>query len=213
MRVKYKSWAKPFIEENKDFISYDFELSDSKSFKSFLKRKNLNLEIGSGKGLFITEIAKKYADLNFLCIEKNTSMGGVCGKTILNSKLDNIYLVVGDMANVFEKIEDIKFDNIFLNHSDPWPKKRHEKRRLTYKSFLDSYKKILSKDGYLIIKSDNLDFFNYTVESLNTNNWEIVEITYDYKDDDAFDALTNYEISFRNKNVPIKRLKARYKED
>lgn len=213
MRVKYKSWAKPFIEENKNFISYDNELDLSHTFNDFVKRKNLNLEIGSGKGLFITDIAKKYADLNFLAIEKNTSMGGVCGKAILESKQENIYLVVGDMANVFEHLGTVKFDNIFLNHSDPWPKKRHEKRRLTYKTFLDNYKKILRKDGLLIIKSDNLDFFNYTVESLNENGWTIIELIYDYNDDDEFDALTNYEISFQEKNVPIKRLKAKYMGD
>ena len=87
-------------------------------------------------------------------------------------------------------------------------RKRHEKRRLTYKTFLEQYKRILKDEGKLIVKTDNLDFFNFSVESLNESKWNIEKLTYDYQDDEEFDALTEYTLNWRSKNVSIKRLEA-----
>ena len=208
MRTKYKPWAKPFIEENPDIIVSDREIENSTKFKEFISKEEIHLEIGPGKGLFIVTLAKKYPEKFFICVELNLTVSAICAKLVKQHELKNVFIVSGDMFNVFKYIDDKRIDTIFLNHSDPWPKKRHEKRRLTYKTFLDQYKRILKDEGKLIVKTDNLDFFNFSVESLNESKWNIEKLTYDYQDDEEFDALTEYTLNWRSKNVSIKRLEA-----
>lgn len=208
MRTKYKPWAKPFIEENPDIIVSDREIENSTKFKEFISKEEIHLEIGPGKGLFIVTLAKKYPEKFFVCVELNLTVSAICAKLVKQHELKNVFIVSGDMFNVFKYIDDKRIDTIFLNHSDPWPKKRHEKRRLTYKTFLDQYKRILKDEGKLIVKTDNLDFFNFSVESLNESKWNIEKLTYDYQDDEEFDALTEYTLNWRSKNVSIKRLEA-----
>ena len=208
MRTKYKPWAKPFIEENPDIIVSDREIENSTKFKEFISKEAIHLEIGPGKGLFIVTLAKKYPEKFFVCVELNLTVSAICAKLVKQHELKNVFIVSGDMFNVFKYIDDKRIDTIFLNHSDPWPKKRHEKRRLTYKTFLEQYKRILKDEGKLIVKTDNLDFFNFSVESLNESKWNIEKLTYDYQDDEEFDALTEYTLNWRSKNVSIKRLEA-----
>lgn len=208
MRTKYKPWAKPFIEENPDIIVSDREIENSTKFKEFILKEEIHLEIGPGKGLFIVTLAKKYPEKFFICVELNLTVSAICAKLVKQHELKNVFIVSGDMFNVFKYIDDKRIDTIFLNHSDPWPKKRHEKRRLTYKTFLEQYKRILKDEGKLIVKTDNLDFFNFSVESLNESKWNIEKLTYDYQDDEEFDALTEYTLNWRSKNVSIKRLEA-----
>ena len=208
MRTKYKPWAKPFIEENPDIIVSDREIENSTKFKEFISKEEIHLEIGPGKGLFIVTLAKKYPEKFFICVELNLTVSAICAKLVKQHELKNVFIVSGDMFNVFKYIDDKRIDTIFLNHSDPWPKKRHEKRRLTYKTFLEQYKRILKDEGKLIVKTDNLDFFNFSVESLNESKWNIEKLTYDYQDDEEFDALTEYTLNWRSKNVSIKRLEA-----
>ena len=208
MRTKYKPWSKPFIDENPELIVSTDDIENSAKFKEFISKDEINLEIGPGKGLFITTLAKKYPDKFFICVELNLTISAICAKLVKENELNNVFIVSGDMFNVFKYIEDNKIDRIFLNHSDPWPKKRHEKRRLTYKTFLDQYRRILKNEGKLIVKTDNLDFFNFSVESLTENKWNLEKVTYDYLDDEDFDAVTEYTLNWRNKNVSIKRLEA-----
>ena len=157
MRTKYKPWAKPFIEENPDIIVSDREIENSTKFKEFISKEEIHLEIGPGKGLFIVTLAKKYPEKFFICVELNLTVSAICAKLVKQHELKNVFIVSGDMFNVFKYIDDKRIDTIFLNHSDPWPKKRHEKRRLTYKTFLEQYKRILKDEGKLIVKTDNLD--------------------------------------------------------
>ena len=208
MRTKYKPWAKPFIEENPHIIVSDREIETSEKFNEFISKDEIHLEIGPGKGLFIVTLAKKYPEKFFICVELNLTVSAICAKLVKQHELKNVFIVSGDMFNVFQYIKDKKIDTIFLNHSDPWPKKRHEKRRLTYKTFLDQYRRILKPEGKLIVKTDNLDFFNFSIESLKENKWIIEKLTYDYQDDEEFDALTEYTLNWRSKNVSIKRLEA-----
>ena len=208
MRTKYKPWAKPFIEENPDIIVSDREIENSTKFKEFILKEEIHLEIGPGKGLFIVTLAKKYPEKFFICVELNLTVSAICAKLVKQHELKNVFIVSGDMFNVFKYIDDKRIDTIFLNHSDPWPKKRHEKRRLTYKTFLEQYKRILKDEGKLIVKTDNLDFFNFSVKSLNESKRNIKKLTYDYQDDEEFDALTEYTLNWRSKNVSIKRLEA-----
>lgn len=208
MRTKYKPWAKPFIEENPDLIVSDKDIETSAKFKEFISKENIYLEIGPGKGMFITTLAKKFPDKFFICVELNLTVSAICAKLIKENEINNVFVVSGDMFNVFKYIEDHKIDVIFLNHSDPWPKKRHEKRRLTHKNFTEQYRRILKPEGKLIVKTDNLDFFNFSIESLEESRWILEKINYDYQDDEEFDAITEYTLNWRKKGVSIKRLEA-----
>lgn len=208
MRTKYKPWAKPFIEENPEWVIFDSEIENSEKFKEFISKDEIHLEVGPGKGLFITTLAQKFPNKFFICVELNLTVSAICAKLVKEKDLKNVFVVSGDMFNVFKYIEDKKVDTIFLNHSDPWPKKRHEKRRLTHKNFTEQYRRILKTEGKLIVKTDNLDFFNFSIESLTESKWILEKINYDYQDDEEFDAITEYTLNWRNKNVSIKRLEA-----
>ena len=104
------------------------------------------------------------------------------------------------------EIKDNSIEAIFLNFSDPWPKKRHHKRRLTAESFLENYYRVLKRGGRLIIKTDNVDLFEFTCENISNSKFKLIFKTDNYMDYDEFDTMTEYEKSFRDEGVPIHRL-------
>jgi tRNA (guanine-N7-)-methyltransferase len=126
-------------------------------------------------------------------------------RKIQDDKLENVLFVNCDMHFLFEKLHDYKFNTIFLNFSDPWPKKRQNKRRLTYPTMLNEYYKMLKDDGQLIFKTDNDVLFNDSVEYLKESPFKVVSINYDYDGLDPYDAQTEYETKFRGLGTPIKR--------
>ena len=150
-------------------------------------------------------MAKKYPDIHFVAIEMQSMALAYALRKIQDEKIENLLFVNVDAHFLFEKLYDYKFETIFLNFSDPWPKKRQNKRRLTYPTMLKEYYNILKDDGRLIFKSDNDVLFNDSVEYLKESQFKLIDITYDYDGLDPYDALTEYESRFRNLNVPIKR--------
>lgn len=201
MRTKFKAWAEPYI---KDHPEVGVDLDTLKTLDNFV------LEIGSGKGDFLINMAKKYPDLTFVGVEKNVTCSGITAKKLVESKLKNAKLIWSDVINLFEFIKEGSIKTIFLNFSDPWPKKKHFKRRLTSSLFLDGYKKILANDGELIFKTDNKDLFDYSIETLREAGFVIVEYSDDYDGNDPYDTVTEYESFFRNEHTPIHRVKVKY---
>ena len=197
MRTKYKAWAKPFIDEHPEYSLTDEEIS---------KLSDFVLEIGSGKGEFIVQMATKYPNKQFLGVEKNVTCAGISLKKIVNAELNNVQFLYRDGQEVIKLLSDNSVDTIFLNFSDPWPKKRHYKRRLTSVSFLNEYRRILKDDGRLIFKTDNTDLFSYSVEMFEENKFNVIKVDDNYDGLDEFDAQTEYEQFFRNEGTPIHRL-------
>lgn len=136
------------------------------------------LEVGSGKGQMITELALKNADTIFYAVEKYESVAVKIIQKIEKLNIKNLYVICED-AKVLSELFEGCFKTIWLTFSDPWPKRRHEKRRLTYRSFLDNYYELLCDKGKLKLKTDNLIFFQYSVDSLRANNWVILNKTFD----------------------------------
>ena len=198
MRTKFKPWAEPYILEHKEVSLTEEEIS---------KLNNFNLEIGSGKGEFLLLMAEKFPKEFFLGVEKNVTCSGFACKKLVENEINNAKLVWNDVVNIFPLIKDKSVKHIFLNFSDPWPKKRHFKRRLTSEKFLLEYKRILTKDGQLIFKTDNLDLFNYSLELFKENGFKIIELTNDYLGEDNYDAKTEYEAFFNNEGTKINRVK------
>ena len=201
MRTKYKPWAKPFLEEH-----LEVQLSEEK----FASLDNIYLEIGAGKGQFLIEMAKKYPDRFFVGIEKNLTCSGFIAKKLVEEQLPNAYLVYGDAEKVLDILKEKTVNIIYLNFSDPWPKVRHHKRRLTSERFGPLYKKVLKDDGYIIQKTDNIDLFEFSIENFNTQGFEIYDIDRDYMLEES-DVMTEYEESFRQEGNKIYRMKVRKK--
>ena len=197
MRTKYKAWAKPFLDEHPE-ISVD---NDTLS-----KMKDYVLEIGSGKGEFLIEMASRYPEIMFIGVEKNVTCAGITAKKLVESGLTNAKIIFADVVTLFPNMKDDSISKIFLNFSDPWPKKRHHKRRLTSSLFLDNYYRILKKDAELIFKTDNIDLFNDSLEYFQESHFSIVSSTNNYDGKDEFDACTEYERNFRSIGTPINRV-------
>ena len=198
MRTKFKAWTVPYIEEHKEVMF------DEEQLLSF--DKQYYLEIGSGKGQFLVDMAKKFPDKFFVGIERNVTCCGFTAKKLVEEELQNAKLMFLNAELLMDKIADNSIEAIFLNFSDPWPKKRHHKRRLTADSYLKNYYRVLKKGGRLIIKTDNVDLFAFTLENLENSDFKLVFKTDDYQDYDPFDTMTEYEKSFRDEGVPIHRI-------
>ena len=197
MRTKFKAWTKPYLDEHQEMSLKDEEIN---------KLDNFYLEIGSGKGDFLIQMSNKYPDLFFLGIEKNVTCAGITTKKLVDNEIKNVKLLYADFERISPLIKDESVEIIFLNFSDPWPKKRHHKRRLTSTKFLDEYKRILKPNGKLIFKSDNADLFAYSIEMLEEAHFHIESITNDYDGSDPFDAATEYETFFREEGTKINRV-------
>lgn len=201
MRTKFKKWAVDYLKESKNI----FDINDE-GLIEYITSKKTYLEIGPGKGKFIIDLASKNPDVNFLVVEINQTIAGICLKNIDDSNLTNVKLIADDFYKLTEILPQKIFEGIFLNFSDPWPKKRHEKRRLTSPLFLINYAKILKDDNFIYFKTDNDGFYDYSKEMFLKYNFEIVYDNIDYKEDDEFDAYTEFENKYINEGIKIKKM-------
>lgn len=198
MRTKYKPWAEPYIKEHTEVM---FSLEELLSFN-----KPYYLEIGSGKGQFLVDMAKKFPDKFFIGVERNITCSGFTAKKLVESEINNAKLMFINAEILIKEIKDNSIESIFLNFSDPWPKKRHHKRRLTAKYYLENYYRVLKNGGRLIIKTDNVDLFNFTLENISETKFKLIYQNDNYLDLDEFDTMTEYEKSFRDEGIKINRL-------
>ena len=204
MRLRHRKWGDEFLLENKNLIKDKDNLDQD--FIDFINHDNLRLEIGVGRGDFIVQMALANPDVYFLGVEMSSMALAIAGKKVLENEIKNVLLINIDMHYLFEKIGENKFDIIYLNFSDPWPKKRQHKRRLTYPTCLNEYYKELKKDGKVIFKTDNDLLFEDSIPYFEESPLEIISITRDYAALDNDDKMTEYEKKFRGLNTPIKRL-------
>ena len=164
----------------------------------------VHLEIGMGKGQFILNMALNNPDINFIGVEKFNSVASVAIKKINLYKPSNLKILVGDIANTHDLL-DGKIDTIYLNFSDPWPKDRHSKRRLTSPVFLSIYDKIFKGRERIIMKTDNIPLFNYSLDSLREYGYKIVSETNDLNCLDENNIMTEYEEKFYKLGTKINR--------
>lgn len=204
MRLKHRPWGDEFLKEHQDLIKNRETINDE-NFIEFLKNKSLCLEIGVGRGDFILNMAKNNPDINFLGVELSGMALAIAGKKIIQEDINNLLLVNMDIHYLFEKIGAESIDTIYLNFSDPWPKKRQNKRRLTYPTCLAEYIRVLKKGGKLIFKTDNDVLFEDSLEYLDSSDFKVLSVTHDYQLEPG-DQMTEYEAKFRALGVKIKRV-------
>ena len=171
--------------------------------KLFNNNNPIYIEIGMGKGTFIVNNALKYPDINFIGIEKYDSVMVRATEKVEDMNLNNLKFIRMDANNIGD-IFDKEIDRIYLNFSDPWPKVRHEKRRLSSSNFLNKYDNIFNKNKRIVMKTDNRKLFEYSVMSFVNYGYKINEISLDLHNDDIKDNInTEYEIKFSDLGYPI----------
>ena len=170
---------------------------------SFNNDNPICLEIGMGKGKFILEMALNNPNINYIGVEKYSSVASVAIKRINEYKPNNLKILVGDIANLVD-ILNKKVDIIYLNFSDPWPKKRHSKRRLTSSNYLNIYETLFKNTRHIIQKTDNDELFAFSLEEYTNNGYKINRISYDLHNEDIDNIMTEYEEKFSNQGIKIK---------
>lgn len=181
-----------------------FLIKDEINFENDLP---LHIEIGMGKGNFILNMAKNNPDINFIGIEKYSSVASVAIKKMMEYNLPNLRVIISDIQNLEELLKK-RIDVIYLNFSDPWPKDRHAKRRLTSSNFLKLYDNFFKDKCVIIQKTDNDDLFEFSVDTIKEYGYTIEEISYDLHSTNIPNVMTEYEEKFSNKGINIKYLKA-----
>lgn len=216
MRVRNKPWADGYIKDNQKYIVTDPENWIGKWSQRFEKEQPIHIEIGTGKGQFIVEMAKKHPEVNFLGIEIQKTVIAIALKKVVEADLPNLQLVHTDGAGVDTFFGKHEIDTVYLNFSDPWPKKRHAKRRLTSPTFLDSYKTILKENAPVVFKTDNRGLFEYSVITFNNYGMYFDLLSLDLHNSEYMEdnVETEYEHKFSSKG-PIYKIVAYFnkKED
>ncbi len=182
--------------------------------KLFGNDNPIHLEIGMGKGDFIIEHAKTNPNINYIGLEKFPSVLIQAADKLADTHLDNLYLLLVDAATLDEIFDVHEIDKIYLNFSDPWPKARHAKRRLTSSSFLKHYQKILKPEGLIEFKTDNRPLFEYSIVSMNNYGMEFLDLTFDLHNRNVGEYIikTEYEKKFIAKGNPIYFIQTKFKK-
>ena len=172
----------------------------------------LHVEVGMGKGKFITTLAELHPDVNYIGVERYDSvLIRAVEKMKVREALTNLTFLSVDAAVLPEVFAEGEVDRIYLNFSDPWPKDRHAKRRLTSREFLARYEQFLKPEGEICFKTDNRDLFDFSVEEAKEAGWELTEVTYDLHHSPYAEGnvMTEYEEKFSALGNPIHRMVAR----
>lgn len=201
MRLRNVRGASDIID-NSSYILKDYKNYKGKFNELFNNQNPIHIEIGMGKGDFIIGMAKKYPDINFIGIEKFDSVM-VRAVEKLEEEIPNLKLIKMDATNI-EEVFYKEIDTIYLNFSDPWPKNRHEDRRLTSTKFLTRYDNLFKTGKHIIMKTDNRKLFEFSIISFTNYEYKIEEISLDLYNDGAKDNVqTEYERKFVSKGFPI----------
>lgn len=181
----------------------------------FGNHQPIHIEIGMGKGQFLLTLAKQNPDINYIGIERYSSVLYRALEKIDSEEfceLKNVRFICMDAMEIPEVFELGEVEKIYLNFSDPWPKKRHARRRLTSTCFLEQYDKILTKEGVVEFKTDNRPLFEFSLEQVQEAGWELVASTFDLHHDEEMNVgnvMTEYEEKFSGMGNPIHKLVTR----
>lgn len=199
MRTRFNPKA---IEEMNEFDRY---IKDKETIQNIIKEnkgKKIYLEIGMGKGDFITSLCQLDKDNIYIGIEVSPPVLALAIKKLKryeeenNVRLDNLYFMSQDAATLNEIFDAHQIEKIYLNFSDPWPKKKHTKRRLTHENFLNVYKELLKEHGQIEFKTDNRGLFEYSLVSMQNYGLKFIEVYLDLHKTDIFNIETEYEKKF-----------------
>ncbi len=212
MRIRRKKWAEKELQEAKFYINNP-EIGYKNTWRDrFKNSKNpLYIEIGCGKGTFISKLAKNNSNINFIAIDMIEAMLGVSKRNIeatyKDEEVSNLLLIRANAERILDIFgEDDKVDRIYINFCNPWPRKKHKKRRLTHVRQLENYKTFLKKGAEIYFKTDNIELFEESLEYFKEAGFKEVKKTYDLHEESIFEENieTEHEKMFSEQGIKIK---------
>ena len=207
MRLRNIRGAREAMAES-DFTVNEPEENKGRWRQFFGNGNPIQLEIGTGKGRFLTTLAAENPAVNYIGIEKYSSVLLRALEKQQELQLPNIVFIRMDAEHIEDVFDRGEIDKIYLNFSDPWPKERHAKRRLTSRQYFARYNNILRKDGTVEFKTDNRVLFDFSVEEVKEAGWKLDAVTYDLHNSDMNEGniMSEYEIRFFRGGTPINKL-------
>lgn len=202
MRMRKKKWVKPFLENESEYLINKY--NDSNNNFTYL-------EIGMGMGDFIVESAIQNPDIFYLGLEKDETCVARAIKKAQENNVTNFRVMLLNASEILDAISEKTIDRIYLHFSDPWPKKAHHKRRLTYPTFLKLYEKLLKVNGEIVLKTDNYNLFNDSKEYFSNEPFKLIEANENYKSEEINEPMTGYQKKFSSLGQPIYYLKYKLK--
>ena len=213
MRLRHIPGAEEAIEQSPYVIQEPKEMK-GKWDSVFENRNPIHIEVGMGKGRFIMELAQRNPQINYIGIERYSTVLLKALQKREQLPVSNICFMCIDAKELGEIFEKGEVEKIYLNFSDPWPKARHAKRRLTSTEFLARYEKVLVESGRVEFKTDNTELFNFSLEQVKEAGWALIAYTYDLHHQEEMNEgniMTEYEQKFSEKGNPINKLIAQRK--
>jgi tRNA (guanine-N7-)-methyltransferase len=209
MRLRNVRGSREIIEGN-DYVIQEPENYKGKWKEYFQNNKPIHIEIGMGKGRFIQDLAAQNPGINYIGIEKYSSVLVRAVEKRSESVLNNLVFIRMDAENINDVFYKEEVVRIYLNFSDPWPKDRHAKRRLTSRQFLNKYDNVLIQYGLVIFKTDNRDLFEFSLEEVAATNWKLKSFTYDLHHSEYLEGniMTEYEERFIDEGKLINQMVA-----
>lgn len=215
MRMRRKPWVREELANSKFFIDNPCE-NIGKWHEIFSKKQPIHLELGCGKGTFIAKLAKQNPDINYIAIDIKSEVLGLAKRNIEKEygkiPIENVVIMSQEIALIQNMMNQKDMvERIYINFCNPWPKPRHNKKRLTYTAQLEKYKIFLKPEGEIYFKTDDDDLFRATKKYLNQAGFEIINQTEDLANEDIFNGniITEHEEMFMKQGIKIKALKAR----
>ena len=210
MRLRRKPWVDEAIHAYDDLVYPKDRPADEAERgrwqEIFGREAPLFVELGTGKGDFISRMAERSPDVNFIGIEKQQDVLIAAARKVREKELKNVRLLVFDIAQLEKIFAPGEVDRFFVNFCDPWPKARHAKRRLTHRSFLARYKELLVPGGKLVFKTDNRALFDFSLEEFREMGLSLHDVSYDlHGEEHPENVMTEYEKKFSGKGEKINR--------
>lgn len=206
MRMRRLPWAEEYLDKAEVVVKDPAAMKGR--WREIVQGERVHLEIGCGKGDYWNLMAQKQPQDGLIAVEKNVSVAGIAVRKFdtMNNDLNRMRFIWGDAEKLDEWFAEDEIDIIHLNFSDPWPKKRAHKKRLSSQSFIARYEKILKKDGCIQMKTDNSSLFEYSVLQFQEGGWKLSEFSVDYRrEEHEEDVITEYEKRFLTLGQPIYR--------
>lgn len=218
MRIRKRKWTNKELEECNFYIE-NGEKYRGKWNEIFKNNQPIQLELGCGKGTFISKLALANPNINYIAVDIVDTMLGLAKRNVeaefskQNKNIDNVFLVRHDVERIMLMIDEEKdiIDRIYINFCNPWPKTKHKKRRLTYTTQLENYKKFIKDNGEIYFKTDDDELFNDSIDYFENNGFKIINKTYDLHKENIFEnnIITEHEEMFSNEGIKIKALIAK----
>lgn len=212
MRLRHKPWASEELKKRDHIVIQNPNDMAGKWKETFGQYDEIHVEVGTGKGKFLVGMGELHPNVLYIGVEKYQSVLYTAMERVEQAELENVKLLSQDVADLADFFAPGEIDRFYINFTDPWPKSRHEKRRLTYKSFLSLYENLLVKQGEIHFKTDNQGLFEYSLHSFSLYGMILNQVSLNLHESGIEgNVMTEYEEKFSKKQMRIYRCEAKFR--